>query len=188
MFVIRIFSSSPNGCILYETAQNSSYDLPTQLTNDIRQFTSHLSIALFGCLFFSGFIAVSTVVVVFSIYIVQQTNGDRSGIAICFGTFIFCLSGVLLISYKFNRTAVEQLKAKGRIRSFLQRLQTYAECISLYASTRQCELVSYLKLNQLGHRWNVRAGIWYAVVNLPLLFMGERVVEDERKCPIAAFS
>lgn len=115
--------------------------------------------------------------VVFSIYIVQKTNGDRSGIGICFGTFLFCITLILFISYKFNRTAVEQLKAKGKIRSFLQRLQVYAECISLYASTRQCELVSYLKLNQIAHRWNIRAGVWYAIVNVPLLFMGKISVD-----------
>jgi len=168
-----IISSSPNGCLLYETAQHTSYDLPTQLTNDIRQFTSHLSIALFGSLFFSGLIAVSTVVIVFSIYIVQQTNGDKTGIAICFGTFAFCVLCVIIISYKFNRTAIEQLKSKGKIRSFLQRLQANAECIAFYASSRQCELISYFKLDQIVYRWNIRAAFWYAFVNIPLILMGK---------------
>ena len=97
-------SRSPNGCILYETAQQSSYDLPTQLTNDIRQFTSHLSISLFGSLFYSGLLAVGTIVVVFSIYIVQKT-GDTNGIAICFGAFAFCV--FLVISLVIN--SIERL-------------------------------------------------------------------------------
>ena len=164
---------SPNGCLLYDTAQQSSYDLPTKLTNDIRQFTSHLSISLFGSLFFSGLIAVITVTVVFSIYIVQETSGDTNGIAICFGAFAFCVLLVILISYKFNRTVVEQLKFRGKIRSFLQRLQTSAECIAFYASSRPCELVSYMKLNNVVHVWNVRAALWYAIVNIPLVLMGE---------------
>ncbi|UJR27951.1 hypothetical protein I4U23_009210 [Adineta vaga] len=167
----EIIFRSPNGCLLYETAQQSTYDLPTHLTNDIRQFTSHLSITFFGSLFFSGFIAVSSAVVIFSIYIVQKTNGDKNGIAICFGGFIFCVILLITISYRFNRTAVEQLKSKGLIRSFLQRLQTNAECVAFYASSRYCELVSYLNLNQIVHKWNVQAAIWYACVNIPLIVM-----------------
>ena len=166
-------SRSPNGCILYETAQQSSFDLPTHLTNDIRQFTSNLSISLFGSLFYSGLIAVGTVVVIFSIYIVQQTDGDTNGIGICFGAFAFCVFFVILISYRFNRTAVEQLKAKGKIRAFLQRLQTSAECVAFYASSKACELVSYLKLNNTADLWNRRAALWYAMVNVPLTFMGK---------------
>ena len=162
---------SPNGCILYETAQQATYDLPTQLTNDIRQFTSNLSITLFGQLFFSGLIAVSTVVVAFSIYIVEKTN-DTKGIGICFGAFAFSVLLVILTSYKFNRSAMEQLKSKGRVRSFLQRLQTFAECVAFYASSRRCELVSYAKLSRIVHHWNVRAAIWYSFVNFPILFMG----------------
>lgn len=111
--------------------------------------------------------------VIFSIYIVQQTDGDTNGIAICFGAFAFCVLMVLLISYRFNRTAVEQLKAKGKIRSFLQRLQTSAECVAFYASSKACELASYLKLNNIVDLWNKRAAIWYAAVNIPLVFMGE---------------
>ena len=158
---------------MYDTAQNSSYDLPTQLTNDIRQFTTHLSIALFGSLFFSGFLAVSTSVVVFSVYIVRQTDGDTSGIGICFGGFGLSVLFLSFVSYRFNRSTVEQLKAKGKIRSFLQRLQTNAECVAFYASARHCELVSYLKLNQIVHQWNLLAAIWYAVVSFPLVFMGK---------------
>jgi ABC-type uncharacterized transport system fused permease/ATPase subunit len=171
--LLNILSSSPNGCLLYDTAQHSSYDLPTQLTNDIRQFTTHLSITLFGSLFFSGFLAVSTSVVVFSVYIVQQTNGDRNGIGICFGGFTLSVLLVSLASYRFNRSAVEQLKAKGKIRSFFQRLQTNAECVAFYASSRHCEFVSYLKLNKIVHRWNVAAAILYAFVSFPLVFMGK---------------
>ena len=172
-FFLIDFSRSPNGCILYETAQQSSYDLPTQLTNDIRQFTSNLSIALFGQLYFSGLIAVSTVIVVFSIYIVHKTNGDTNGIAICYGAFVFSVMLVILISYKFNRTAIEQLKSKGRLRSFLQRLQTFAECVAFYASSRQCELLSFRKLSQIVHYWNLRAALWYSFVTFPMLFMGK---------------
>jgi ABC-type uncharacterized transport system fused permease/ATPase subunit len=109
---------------------------------------------------------------VFSIYIVQETS-DKSGVAICFGTFTFCVLLVIIISYKFNRTAVEQLKCKGKIRSFLQCLQANAECIAFYASSRQCELISYLKLNKIVHRWNIRAAVWYAFVNIPLILMGK---------------
>lgn len=175
-----LISRSPNACILYETAQQPSYDLPTQLTNDIRQFTSHLSISLFGSLFYSGLLAVGTVVIVFSIYIVQQTSGDTNGIAICFGAFVVCVFFVILISYKFNRTSVEQLKSKGRIRSFLQRLQASAECVAFYASSRSCELVTYSKLNNIVHLWNVRAALWYAIVNVPLIFMGKVFIAFER--------
>ncbi|CAF1301776.1 unnamed protein product [Adineta ricciae] len=167
----NIIFRSPNGCILYETSQQAAYDLPTQLTNDIRQFTSHLSITFFGSLFFSGFLAVSTAVIVFSVYIVKKTNGDKNGIAICFGSFIFSVILLILVSYRFNRTAVEQLKSKGKVRSFLQRLQTNAECIAFFASSRFCELVSYLKLNDLVHKWNVQAALWYAAVNIPLILM-----------------
>jgi ABC-type uncharacterized transport system fused permease/ATPase subunit len=111
-------------------------------------------------------------VIVFSIYIVEQTNGDKVGIAICFGAFVFCVLLVIVISYKFNRTAVEQLKSKGKIRSFLQRLQANAECIAFYASSRYCELITYSKFNQIVHLWNIRAALWYAIVNVPLVFMG----------------
>lgn len=124
-------------------------------------------------MYFSGLIAVSTVVVVFSIYIVQQTNGDTNGIAICFGAFAFSVLFVMIIGYKFNRTAVEQLRSKGRVRSFLQRLQTFAECVAFYASSRRCELVSYFKLSQIAHQWNIRAALWYSFVNFPILFMGK---------------
>lgn len=132
-----------------------------------------MSIALFGQLYFSGLIAVSTVIVVFSIYIVHKTNGDTNGIAICYGAFAFSVILVILFSYKFNRTAVEQLKSKGRVRSFLQRLQTFSECVAFYASSRQCELLSFMKLSKIVHYWNVRAAIWYAFVTFPMLFMGK---------------
>ena len=65
------------------------------------------------------------------------------------------------------------MKAKGKIRSYLQRLQTSAECIAFYASSRACELVTYLKLNNNVHVWNIRAALWYAIVNIPLVFMGK---------------
>ena len=123
-------------------------------------------------MFFSGFLAVSTAVIIFSVYIVKETNGDKNGIAICFGGFIFSVILLIIVSYRFNRTAVEQLKSKGKIRSFLQRLQTNAECIAFFASSRFCELVSYLKLNDLVHKWNVQAALWYAAVNIPLILMG----------------
>jgi ABC-type uncharacterized transport system fused permease/ATPase subunit len=170
---MTFYSRSPNGCVLYETGQQPSYDLPTQLTNDIRQFTSNLSIALFGSLFYSGLLAVGSAVAIFSVYIVRKTGGDTNGIAICFSSFTFCVLLVVLISYKFNRTTVEQLKAKGKIRSFLQRLQSSAECVAFYGSARSCELLSYLKLNNTVHLWNVRAALWYAVVNMPLVLMGK---------------
>lgn len=131
-----------------------------------------MSITLFGQLYFSGLIAVSTVVVVFSVYIVEKTN-DTNGIAICFGAFAFSVIFVMLIGYKFNRTAVEQLKSKGRVRSFLQRLQTFSECVAFYASSRRCELVSYFKLSRIAHYWNIRAAVWYSFVNFPILFMGK---------------
>ena len=124
-------------------------------------------------MFYSGLIAVGTVVVVFSIYIVQQTDGDTNGIGICYGAFAFCVFFVILISYRFNRTAVEQLKAKGKIRSFLQRLQTNAECLAFYDSSKTCELVTYLKLNNIIDLWNRRAAIWYSMVTIPLTFMGK---------------
>lgn len=124
-------------------------------------------------MFYSGLIAVGTVVVVFSIYIVQQTDGDTNGISICYGAFAFCVFFVILISYRFNRTAVEQLKAKGKIRSFLQRLQTSAECLAFYDSSKTCELVTYLKLNNIIDLWNRRAAIWYSMVTIPLTFMGK---------------
>ena len=131
-----------------------------------------MSIGLFGSLYFSGLIAVSTVVVVFSIYIVEQTNGDRSGIAICFLTFAICVSCILLISGKYNRTTVEQLKSKGKLRSYLQYLQTFAECLTFYATTKQCELKTFLKLNQIVHHWNNRAAFYYFFVTFPLIIMG----------------
>ena len=165
-------SRSPNGCILYETGQQSQYDLPSHLTNDIRQLTSSISIGLFGSLYFSGLIAVNTVVVVFSIYIVEQTNGDRNGIAICFLTFGICVSWILLISGKFNRTTIEQLKSKGKLRSYLQYLQTFAECLAFYATTKQCELKTFFKLNQIVHHWNNRAAFYYFFVTFPLIIMG----------------
>lgn len=132
-----------------------------------------MSITLFGSLFYSGLIAVGTVVVVFSIYIVEKTSGDTHGIAICFGSFAFCVLCVMLIGYKFNRTSVEQLKAKGNIRSFLQRLQSSAECIAFYASSKTCELLTYFNLNNNVHIWNIRSAIWYALVNFPLAVMGK---------------
>lgn len=132
-----------------------------------------MSIALFGSLFFSGFLAVTAAVIIFSIYIVKKTNGDTSGIVVCFSGFIACVTLIIAVSFKFNRTAVEQLRSKGKVRSFLQRLQTNAECVAFYASSRYCELVSYMKLNQDVHRWNLRRAVWYAFVNFPLLLMGE---------------
>ncbi len=77
------------------------------------------------------------------------------------------------MSYKFNQVAVEQLKSKGKIRSFLQRLQTFSECVAFYASSRQCELISFFKLNQIAHYWNIRAAVWYMMVNIPLILMSK---------------
>ena len=134
--------------------------------------TSNLSIGLFGSLYFSGLIAVSTAIVVFSIYIVNQTNGDTSGIGICLTTFAICVTFILLISRKYNRTIVEQLKSKGKLRSYLQNLQIYGECLAFYRSTKQCELISFFQLNQRVHHWNTRAAFYYFFVTFPLIVMG----------------
>ncbi|UJR10859.1 hypothetical protein I4U23_015047 [Adineta vaga] len=52
----ELLFKSPNGCVLYETAQIDE-DIPKVITNDIKQFTTNLCTVLFGSIFFAGMIS-----------------------------------------------------------------------------------------------------------------------------------
>ncbi|CAF1512112.1 unnamed protein product, partial [Didymodactylos carnosus] len=110
-----------NGNLIYYTSLSSlSYDLPQRLTNEIYLFTTNLCITLFGCLLFSGTIVIITMIIVFSIWIIHVTQGDKNGILICLMIFSLCVLMIIIISQKFNHFTVQMEIAKGKLRSFLQ--------------------------------------------------------------------
>jgi ABC-type uncharacterized transport system fused permease/ATPase subunit len=170
-----MFSRSVYGCSLYETSQRSINDIPTCLTNDIRQFTTHMGLTLFGSLYYGGIINLVTVIILFSIYIVKSTSGDTNGITISIGAFGVCALFVILFSAKFNAAIAEQTTIKGRLRSFLQRLQTNAESIVFYTS-QKCELRLLMNLIRLVHAINIRVSCWYGIISLPVVLLSNHVM------------
>lgn len=172
-----MFYRSPYGCSLYETSQQSINDIPTCLTSDIRQFTTHMGLVLFGSLYYGGIISLLTVIILFSIYIVKSTSGDTNGITISLGAFGICALFVLFLSAKFNSAIAEQTTIKGRLRAFLQRLQTNAESIVFYKS-QKCELKLLMKLIQLVHIINIRVSCWYGIISLPITLLSNHVVDE----------
>ncbi|UJR19349.1 hypothetical protein I4U23_022478 [Adineta vaga] len=80
-----------------------------------------------------------------------MTNGDTSGILICFVAFIFCSI------------------RKGRLRSYMQRIQTHAQCIVLYGSQR-VELKYIQRLLSTVCNSMLIGSISFALVNFPIQF------------------
>ncbi|CAF1368804.1 unnamed protein product, partial [Didymodactylos carnosus] len=172
-----LFTSSSNGSVLYYSSISTTDDLSTILTNDIRQFTTHMCIALFGSLYFSGFISITSSIIAFSIWIYKQTQGDYIGLVIMFGTFFICTIFITIISNKFNMITAQQSRLKGELRSFLQRIQINSESISFYTS--QLVEHKYFKQFQISvHKYNLLASVWYGIVNLPLSMMDMIIVRD----------
>ena len=99
---------SPDGCVLYETAQ-SDEDLPKVITNDVKQFTTNFAAVLFGSMFFPGVISVFAVIIIASVLLVITTNGDVSGILICFGAFALCVLIILPSTQMYNRNLRKQV-------------------------------------------------------------------------------
>ncbi|CAF1378290.1 unnamed protein product, partial [Didymodactylos carnosus] len=175
-----LFTSSSNGSVLYYSSISTTDDLSTILTNDIRQFTTHMCIALFGSLYFSGFISITSSIIAFSIWIYKQTQGDYTGLMIMFGTFFICTIFITIISNKFNMITAQQSRLKGELRSFLQRIQINSESISFYTS--QLVEHKYFKQFQTSvHKYNLLASVWYGIVNLPLSMMDEYPREKAKR-------
>lgn len=99
---------SPNGCVLYETAQTDE-DISKIMTNDIKQFTSSFATVLFGSMFFTGTISVFTVIIIACIFLVSAVNEDASGILICFSAFIICVLIILPTTQLYNRNLIKQV-------------------------------------------------------------------------------
>ncbi|CAF1281965.1 unnamed protein product [Rotaria sordida] len=126
---------SPNGCVLYDMVQTKD-NIYKVFINDIKQFTSSFASVLFGCLFFKSIISMFALIITACVFIVRTTDGDLSGILICFMAFIFCILITLPGAHLYNSNLVTQSKRKGHLRSYIQRIQTYAQCIVLYGSQR----------------------------------------------------
>jgi hypothetical protein len=99
---------SPNGCVLYETAQTYE-DMSKVITNDVKQFTSNFATVLFGSMFFTGTISVFTVIIIACVFLVRATNGDASGILICFLAFIVCVLIILPTSQVYSWNLLKQV-------------------------------------------------------------------------------
>jgi hypothetical protein len=104
---------SPNGCVLYETAQIDE-DMPKIITNDVKQFTSNFATVLFGSMFFAGVISVFSVISIACVFLVLTTGGDASGILICFSAFIFCVLIILPSTQFYNWNLVKQVRRNPR--------------------------------------------------------------------------
>lgn len=131
-----------------------------------------MGLTLFGSLYYGGIINLLTVIILFSIYIVKSTNGDTNGISMSLGAFGICTLFVILLSRKFNAVVAEQTTIKGRLRAFLQRLQTNAESIVFYSS-QKCELRLLMNLIRLGHMINMRVSCWYGIISLPITLLSK---------------
>ncbi|CAF1341145.1 unnamed protein product [Rotaria sordida] len=157
---------SPNGCVLYETSQIDE-DIPKVITNDVKLFTSNFATLLFGSMFFTGIISVVAVIIIACVFLVRATNGDTSGILICFGAFIFCVLIILPSTQMYNWNLIKQSKIKGCLHGYMQRIQTNADCIILYASQR-AEL-EYIERFILNMRNSMLIGsISFALINFPI--------------------
>ncbi len=99
---------SPNGCVLYETAQTDE-DISKVITNDVKQFTSNFATVLFGSMFFTGTISVFTVIIIACVFLVRAANGDASGILICFVAFIICVLIILPTTQLYNWNLMKQV-------------------------------------------------------------------------------
>jgi hypothetical protein len=99
---------SPNGCVLYETAQTDE-DIAKMITNDVKQFTSNFATVLFGSMFFAGTISVFAVIIIACVFLVLAADGDASGILICFGAFILCVLLMLPSTQLYNWNLVKQV-------------------------------------------------------------------------------
>jgi hypothetical protein len=99
---------SPNGCVLYETAQTDE-DISKVITNDVKQFTSNFATVLFGSMFFTGTISVFTVIIIACVFLVRAANGDASGVLICFVAFIVCVLIILPTTQLYNWNLMKQV-------------------------------------------------------------------------------
>ncbi|CAF1101788.1 unnamed protein product [Adineta steineri] len=101
---------SPNGCVLYDMVQTNE-NIYNVITNDVKQFTSNFASVLFGCMFFKSIISMFALIVTACVFIVRITNGDSSGILICFVAFIFCILITLPGTHLYNRNLVTQVRS-----------------------------------------------------------------------------
>ena len=100
---------SPNGCVLYETAQIDE-DMSKTIANDVKQFTSNFATVLFGSMFFAGVISVFSVIIIACVFLVLASGGDASGILICFLAFIVCVLIILPSTQLYNWNLVIQVR------------------------------------------------------------------------------
>ncbi len=100
---------SPNGCVLYEMVQTNE-NIYKVITNDVKQFTSDFASVLFGCMFFKSIISMFALIAAACVFIVRVTNGDASGILICFVAFIFCILITLPSAQLYNWNLVKQVR------------------------------------------------------------------------------
>jgi len=108
---------SPNGCVLYEMVQTNE-NIYKVITNDVKQFTSNFASVLFGCMFFKSIISMFALIVAACVFIVRVTNGDASGILICFVAFIFCILITLPSAQLYNWNLVTQVRLNNFLENF----------------------------------------------------------------------
>jgi len=129
----QLLIRSPNECVLYDMVQTNE-NIYKVITNDIKQFTSSFASILFGCLFFKSIISMFALIVTACVFILRAANGNANGILICFLAFIFCVLIGLPSAQLYSWNLITQSKVKGRLRSYIQRIQSHAQCIVLYGS------------------------------------------------------
>ena len=100
---------SANGCVLYHMMQTNE-NIYKVITNDVKQFTSNFASVLFGCMFFKSIFSMLALIVAVCVFIVRVTNGDVSGILICFVAFIFCVLITLPSAHLYNRSLATQVR------------------------------------------------------------------------------
>ena len=98
----------PNGSVLYDIVQRDEH-IPNVIANDAKQFTSSFANVLFGSMFLSSIFSMFALIVTVCVVVVRVTNGDASGILICFVAFIFCILIVLPSTQLYNRNLVSQV-------------------------------------------------------------------------------
>jgi hypothetical protein len=98
----------PNGCVLYDMAQRDEH-IPNVIANDVKQFTSSFASVLFGSMFFTSIISTFALILTVCVIVVRMTNGDASGILICFVAYIFCVLITLPSTQLYNRNLASQV-------------------------------------------------------------------------------
>jgi ABC-type uncharacterized transport system fused permease/ATPase subunit len=114
----ELLLQSPNGCVLYDMAQTNE-NIYQVITNDVKQFTSNFASVLFGCMFFKSIISMFALIVTACIFIVRVTDGDLSGILICFVAFIFCILITLPSAHLYNWNLVAQVRSNSFENNYL---------------------------------------------------------------------